>query len=75
MLMNLFDLDRSGSIGFNEFSSLWRYISDWQGVFRNFDRDRSGTIEGAELHNALSQFGYTLSPRLIDVLQKKYSKC
>lgn len=37
-------------------------------------QDRSGTIESAELYNALSQFGYSLSPRLIDILQKKYSE-
>lgn len=42
-------------------------------VFRQFDVDRSGTIEARELSNALSQFGFQLSPRLIDLLQKKYS--
>lgn len=31
MLMSIFDTDRSGTIGFNEFSGLWRYIKDWQG--------------------------------------------
>lgn len=31
MLMGIFDTDRSGTIGFNEFSGLWRYIKDWQG--------------------------------------------
>jgi hypothetical protein len=31
MLMSIFDSDRSGTIGFNEFSGLWRYIKDWQG--------------------------------------------
>lgn len=32
-----------------EFSGLWKYISDWQNVFRHFDRDGSGSIEGREL--------------------------
>lgn len=38
MLMTIFDVDRSGTIGFNEFQGLWQYIKDWQQTFRNFDR-------------------------------------
>jgi len=72
LLMNIFDVDRSGTIGFNEFAGIWKYIKDWQGVFLHFDRDRSGTIDGNELQAALSQFGYSLSPQLLDVLQRKY---
>ncbi|KAK4057694.1 hypothetical protein OIO90_001342 [Microbotryomycetes sp. JL221] len=73
MLMSMFDQDRNGTIGFNEFVGMWNYVKEWQSCFRTFDRDRSGTIEGRELSNALSQFGYNLSPRLIDMLQKKYN--
>jgi len=73
LLMNMFDTDRSGQIGFNEFSGLWKYIKDWQGVFQHFDRDRSGSIDGTELQNALNQFGYRLSPQLLNLLQRKYA--
>ncbi|ESK91423.1 hypothetical protein Moror_2696 [Moniliophthora roreri MCA 2997] len=72
LLMSIFDVDRSGTIGFNEFSGLWKYIKEWQNVFRHFDQDRSGSIDGAELANALAQFGYNLSPQLLDLVQKKY---
>ncbi|TFK22646.1 EF-hand [Coprinopsis marcescibilis] len=76
MLMSIFDVDRSGTIGFNEastrFAGLWKYIKDWQNVFKHFDRDRSGSIDGGELRDALAQFGYNLSPPLLDLLQKKY---
>ncbi|EAU92003.1 apoptosis-linked protein 2 [Coprinopsis cinerea okayama7 len=72
MLMSIFDVDRSGTIGFNEFAGLWKYIKDWQNVFKHFDRDRSGSIDGNELREALGQFGYHLSPQLLDLLQKKY---
>ncbi|KAH0588554.1 hypothetical protein H2248_004384 [Termitomyces sp. 'cryptogamus'] len=73
LLMSIFDTDRSGTIGFNEFTGLWKYIKDWQNVFRHFDRDRSGSIDGNELRDALGQFGYRLSPPLLDLLQKKYA--
>ncbi|KAI0061890.1 EF-hand [Artomyces pyxidatus] len=70
LLMNIFDSDRSGTIGFNEFAGLWKYIKDWQGVFRHFDRDGSGTIDGGELSDALRQ--YNLSPQLLNLLERKY---
>ncbi|KAF8305111.1 EF-hand [Clavulina sp. PMI_390] len=70
LLMSIFDVDRSGTIGFNEFAGLWQYVKDWQGAF---DSDRSGSIEGAELKNALSQFGYNLSPQLLQLVMAKYA--
>jgi len=73
MLMGIFDVDRSGSINFNEFSGLWKYIADWQNVFRHFDRDNSGSIDSGELATALRQFGYNLSPQLIQLIAAKYS--
>lgn len=73
LLMSIFDTDRSGTIGFNEFSGLWKYIKDWQGVFKHFDRDQSGSIDGAELQAALKQFGYNLSPVLLQLVEKKYA--
>ncbi|KAI0670491.1 EF-hand [Trametes maxima] len=73
MLMSIFDTDRSGTIGFNEFAGLWKYIQDWQNVFRHFDRDRSGSIDGSELSEALRSFGYNLSPTLLSLLEQKYA--
>jgi len=73
LLMTMFDTDRSGTIGFNEFSGLWKYIKDWQGVFKHFDRDNSGSIDGGELTQALHQFGYNLSPQLLNLVQRKYA--
>jgi len=72
LLMTLFDTDRSGTVGFNEFAGLWKYIKDWQGVFRHFDRDRSGSIDNTELAEALRQFNYNLSPSLLQIVQRKY---
>jgi Ca2+-binding EF-hand superfamily protein len=73
MLMSIFDVDRSGTINFKEFSGLWKYISDWQNVFRHFDKDRSGSIEGRELAEALRSFGYHLSPPILQLIEQKYA--
>ncbi|KAJ7692192.1 hypothetical protein B0H17DRAFT_1330794 [Mycena rosella] len=68
LLMTILDTDRSGTIGFNEFAGLWKYTKDWQNVLKQFDRDRSGSIE---LRDALAQFGYNLSPSALRLLQFK----
>ena len=57
ILPGMFDRDHSGAINFQEFASLWKYITDWQNCFRSFDRDNSGAIDKNELKNALTTFG------------------
>ena len=53
----MFDRDGSGTINYQEFQSLWKYVTDWQNTFRSFDRDNSGSIDKNELKTALTQFG------------------
>lgn len=43
-------------------------------VFKHFDRDNSGSIDGMELSQAMTQFGYPLNPQLLDLVQRKYGK-
>lgn len=71
MLMAIFDVDRSGTINYTEFAGLWKYIADWQNVFRHFDRDRSGSIDGHELADALANFGYRLTPPLLTLVEDR----
>ncbi|KAI0061969.1 EF-hand [Artomyces pyxidatus] len=73
MFMNIFDRDGRGTIGFDEFARLWKYIKDWQSVFRRFDTDRSGNIESSELSAALRQFGYVLSLEFVRLLVRKFA--
>jgi len=73
MLMGLFDTDHSGTINFNEFAGLWKYVNDWQGVFRHFDQDGSGSIDGRELRRALSNFGYNLSNHTLNIIEQRYA--
>ena len=53
----MFDRDHTGTINFQEFSFLWKYVTDWQNTFRQYDRDNSGTIDKNELKTALGNFG------------------
>ena len=57
LMIGMFDRDNSGTINFQEFQSLWKYVTDWQNTFRGYDRDNSGSIDKNELKNALTSFG------------------
>ncbi|KAJ2082056.1 hypothetical protein H4R24_001854, partial [Coemansia sp. RSA 988] len=72
LMIGMFDRDRNGTIGFDEFVGLWRYIEDWKQCFRKFDADNSGTIDRNELFQALSAFGFRVSPQVVDSLLRKY---
>ncbi|KAJ2687405.1 hypothetical protein IWW39_002934 [Coemansia spiralis] len=72
LMIGMFDRDRNGTIGFDEFIGLWRYIEEWKQCFRTFDRDNSGTIDRGELNQALSAFGFRVSPQVVDSLVRKY---
>ncbi|XP_030073334.1 peflin [Microcaecilia unicolor] len=71
MMMNMFDKSKSGRIDLFGFSALWRFIQQWRTLFQQYDRDRSGSINAAELHQALSQMGYSLSPQLVQTLMAR----
>lgn len=74
LMITLFDRDQSGSIGFQEFAGLWKYVTDWQNTFRSFDRDNSGSIDFNELKQALTTFGYRLSDASLQLFVKKFDR-
>ncbi|XP_071812333.1 sorcin-like isoform X2 [Apostichopus japonicus] len=73
VMINMLDRDYSGQMGFNEFKELWTALNQWKQTFMNFDRDRSGTVEPSELQQALTSFGYNLSPQAYGCLIRRYS--
>lgn len=70
----MFDKSGNGTVSFEEFGALWKYVTDWQNCFRSFDRDNSGNIDRNELKTALNNFGYRLSEGLVDMLIRKYDR-
>ena len=59
-MIGMFDSDRTGTINFQEFGSLWKYVNDWQTTFRSYDKDNSGSIDKLELKT-----GSLYSPSII----------
>lgn len=70
----MFDKSGNGTVNFEEFGALWKYVTDWQNCFRSFDQDNSGNIDRNELKIALINFGYSLPDSLVDMLIRKYDR-
>lgn len=70
----MFDRRQSGTVNFEEFGALWKYVTDWQNCFRSFDKDGSGNIDRQELKTALTNFGYRLNDDIINMLIRKYDR-
>uniref|UniRef100_A0A8D0JMG6 Programmed cell death protein 6 n=2 Tax=Sus scrofa TaxID=9823 RepID=A0A8D0JMG6_PIG len=71
---SMFDRENKAGVNFSEFTGVWKYITDWQNVFRTYDRDNSGMIDRNELKQALSGFGYRLSDQFHDILIRKFDR-
>ncbi|XP_071768718.1 peflin [Centroberyx gerrardi] len=73
MMINMFDKTRSGRMDLFGFSALWDFMQQWRALFQQYDRDRSGCISGQELHQALAQMGYNLSPQFTEMLAGRFT--
>lgn len=73
-MIGMFDKENRGTVGFQDFGALWKYVTDWQNCFRSFDADNSGNIDKNELKTALTAFGYRLSDGLVDILIRKFDR-
>ncbi|KAI4876533.1 hypothetical protein NFI96_011870 [Prochilodus magdalenae] len=73
MMLNMFDKTKSGRMDVFGFSALWMFLQQWRALFNQFDRDRSGSINNNEMHQALSQLGYNLSPQFIQSIMSRYA--
>lgn len=74
MMIRMFDSDRNGTIGFDEFCGLWSFLASWRTLFDRFDVDKSGNICLSEFTDALIAFRYRLSPQFVELLFRTYDK-
>ncbi|KAL5243700.1 hypothetical protein ACI65C_011110 [Semiaphis heraclei] len=74
LMLNMFDKSNKGTISFEDFGALWKYIVDWQNCFRSFDKDNSGNIDKNELRAALQTFGYNLNDATVTTMLQKFDR-
>jgi len=73
-LIRVFDVDGSGSIEFNEYAALHKFLLSMQQTFKAADGDGSGRIDHNEISGALQKGGFTLPPNATQFLYSKFNK-
>ncbi|KAK8779636.1 hypothetical protein V5799_019023 [Amblyomma americanum] len=74
MLVSLFDRNHDGTINFDEFSELYRYVTEWSNAFRHYDPTNIGNIDQNNMKTALKECNYTLSDRFNAMLQRRFER-
>jgi Ca2+-binding EF-hand superfamily protein len=72
MMIEMFNVSRTGQLNVHEFGALFNYINQWKSMFESIDRDRSGFIEQNELMQAFQQMGYRFTQTFVQNLLTKY---
>lgn len=60
--------------GLNEFVAMHKYLQAMRESFMFYDRDRSGTLDVNELHQALTRAGYQISQHALYSALPKFDK-
>uniref|UniRef100_A0A8C2HRJ4 Calpain 1, (mu/I) large subunit b n=1 Tax=Cyprinus carpio TaxID=7962 RepID=A0A8C2HRJ4_CYPCA len=83
-MVSLLDKDGSARLGIVEFRILWNKIrkcmvatqihfSHLQGIFRQFDLDKSGTMSSYEMRLAVESAGFKLNNKLHQIIVARYA--
>lgn len=75
LMINLFSTSDSSSksLNFEQFVSLWKYLSSYKKLFIQADANKSGDVSFGEFQKILEQIGYKLDIDLVLHLFQKYS--
>uniref|UniRef100_A0A8C5GJZ8 Calpain-3 n=1 Tax=Gouania willdenowi TaxID=441366 RepID=A0A8C5GJZ8_GOUWI len=72
-MIALMDMDGTGRLNLQEFRHLWNKIKQWQGIFKHYNADQSGTINSYEMRNAVNDAGFRLNNQLYDIITMRYA--
>ncbi|XP_067336467.1 calpain-3 isoform X2 [Channa argus] len=72
-MIALMDMDGTGRLNLQEFRHLWNKIKQWQGIFKHYNFDQSGSINSYEMRNAVNDAGFRLNNQLYDIITMRYA--
>ncbi|CAL8297726.1 unnamed protein product [Arctogadus glacialis] len=71
-MIALMDMDGTGRLNLQEFRHLWNKVKQWQGIFKHYSVEQSGSISSYEMRNAVNDAGYRLNNQLYDIITMRY---
>ncbi|XP_041959551.1 calpain-9 [Alosa sapidissima] len=72
-IINLMDVDNTGTLEFQEFKIFWDKLKKWIMLFLSFDTDRSGRMSSYELRIALNAAGMQLNNKLLQLIGLRFA--
>ncbi|XP_076155581.1 calpain-3 isoform X1 [Alosa pseudoharengus] len=80
-MIALMDMDGTGRLNLQEFRHLWNKIKQWQGIFKHYDSEQTGSVNSYEMRNAVndavirfvSHSGFRLNNQLYDIITMRYA--
>lgn len=72
-IISLLDKDGTTKLGLVEFHTLWEKTQKYLDIFRNHDKDNSGTISSHELRGAVTEAGFKLNSDVLQVIVQHYA--
>ncbi|KAL4648407.1 calpain-9 [Arapaima gigas] len=72
-IINLMDVDNSGTLEFQEFKIFWDKFKKWMMLFLSFDTDRNGRMSSYELRSALKTAGMQINNKLLQLLCLRFA--
>jgi len=73
MMIDMFDNDKTGQIGMNEFGALFNFVTQWKAHFEAYDTSKAGTLGKPEFVQAITAMGYKFSDMFFENLLNKFS--
>jgi Ca2+-binding EF-hand superfamily protein len=73
-MITMLDEDKNGTLSYDEFTNLLATVAKWKKMYFKFDRDRSGTLEKAEVATAITSLDYDISPKAMNILFNRFAR-
>ncbi|XP_068581007.1 calpain-2 catalytic subunit-like isoform X2 [Cebidichthys violaceus] len=73
LIVSLLDKDESAMLGLMEFHLLWSKIQKYLEIFKNFDKDNSGTMSSHEMRGAATEAGFQVNIAVLQSIVNRYA--
>ncbi|XP_075057077.1 calpain-8-like [Mixophyes fleayi] len=71
-MVNLLDVDNTGTLSNGELNILWMKLENYMKIFLEVDTNLTGTIDAHEMRNALLKAGFNLNNRIQEVILQRF---